>query len=108
MGERPQPELLLACLPEAGEPVRLDREKEEYEPAEHDDLEVRREARPRVREERAGGDVEEDREEDDERRAEERSEHAAHPADDDHQEDLERAREVERLRLCGAAVEERP
>src|SRR5947207_14984937 len=60
MWERPQPELLLACLPEAGEPVRLDREKEEDERAEQDDLHVRREARARVREEFLRDDVQED------------------------------------------------
>src|SRR5687767_8154734 len=40
MRERPQPQLLLGDLPEAGKAVRLDDEEEDDEPAEDDELQV--------------------------------------------------------------------
>ena len=40
MRERPQPQLLLADLPQPGEAVRLDDQEENDEPAEYHELEV--------------------------------------------------------------------
>src|SRR6266496_5890271 len=93
MGERPQPELFLADLPEPGEAVRLDGEEEDDERAEDDHLEVRHEPRgQRDAEhafERVHDAVEEDRQQRDEGGTHERSENAADAADDDHEQNLE-------------------
>src|SRR5262245_61858608 len=68
--ERPQPELLLSDLPEPGQAVRLHRQEKENQRAEGDELQVRGQAlADPAGEERVGGDVQEDGEQDDEGRA---------------------------------------
>src|SRR5687768_7524111 len=89
MRERPQPQLLLGDLPEAGKAVRLDDEEEDDEPAEDDELQVGHRG---VRDLDSDGvrqpprsEVEEDGKERDEGRPEEAAEDRAHAADDDHE-----------------------
>src|SRR5690242_20233371 len=70
MRERPQAQLLLANLPQPGQPVRLDDQEEDDQPAEDDQLQVGeggvRELHPEDVRQPARGDVEEDREQRDE------------------------------------------
>ena len=99
--ERPEAELLLSDLPEPREAVRLDDQEEDDQRAEDDQLEVgRRGSGSRVAGKSACVDhVQEDRQQHDEGGAEERAEDAAQAADDDDEQDLERAGQIEGLRL---------
>src|SRR5574340_682690 len=112
MGKRPQPQLLLADLPQPRESVRLDDQEEDDEPPEHHQLEIRRQ-RPRHRHvKRRLQDsvqplrrhVEADRHQHDERGPEKRAEDAAHAPDDHHEQDPEREIEREAFGLDGAEI----
>src|SRR5215831_985405 len=109
--KRPEPELLLADLPQAREPERLDREEEHDQRAENDERQVRHQARGQREPEgvldRVRREIEEDRQEHDEGSAQERPQDAAYPADDDHEEDAERQVELEPGGLDGPQVGER-
>src|SRR5258708_21863144 len=89
--KRPQPELLLADLPEPRQPPRLDDQEEDDEAAEDHGLQVAHGVDGDLEAEHARRVVEEDRQQHDEAGAEERAQYAAQPADDNHEEDLERA-----------------
>src|SRR5512144_3026129 len=109
MRKRPDPELLLPDLPEPGEAVWLDDEEDDDQRTEADQLQLAQEPRLHIPAHHCvEGPVQEQREESDERRAEERAHHRTQATDDDHEEDLERALQIERLRLDRAQVGERP
>src|SRR5215469_2756066 len=76
MREGPKAQLLLADLPQARQPMRLDHEKEDDEPAKDHQLDVRhqprRQGKPQRQLDRMGDRVEEDRQQHDEGGAEER------------------------------------
>src|SRR5260370_18743452 len=102
MWERPQPELFLGDLPQPRQPVRLDDEKEDDEPAEDHALEVGQDIDWHREPEPQPGAVEEEGQQDYERGAEERAEDAAKTPDDHHEQDLYRAAQVGIDRLDAA------
>src|SRR5258708_2049843 len=99
MREGPQPQLLLADLPEPGEAARLDDEEEYDEAAEDDLLQVGHEIDGDDEAELRRHVLQEDRQQHDEARAQERSQDAAEAADDDHEKDVEGGVDVEGARL---------
>ena len=112
MGERPQPQLFLADLPESGQSVGFGDQEEDDQPAEHDKLQVRRDRRgkrpmdcslqqfvgPMHR------NAQQNRQQRNERRPQKRAQDTAQPSDDDHEEDAKRQVERERLGLDRAQV----
>src|SRR6266576_619788 len=106
--ERPQPHFFLGDLPDPRQPVRLDDQEENDQPAEYHQLEVRPEAAGNVEMqcvvEEGDADAERDRQHDDECASEERSKHGPDAADNDHEKNAEGQVEVVGFRLDGAEI----
>src|SRR5450830_959326 len=94
MWERPQAQLLLGNLAQARQPMRLNNQEENDQPAEQHELDMRHrrigERQVQERRQRWQHVVEEDRQQQDEGRAEEGTKYAADTTNDDHEQDAKR------------------
>src|SRR6266498_859943 len=106
VGKRPQPELLFGDLPEPGEPIGLDHQKEDDERSEDHQLDLLLQGHRHGQPDQVRGVGEKDGDEHDEGGPQEGSEDTSETSDDDHEEDEERQVDVEGQGLRAAQIEE--
>src|SRR5580704_1913882 len=108
MGERPEPQLLLADGPEPRQAVGLNDQKEDDQRAEDHRLQIGHQINRNLEPGKARRVVEKNRQQHNESGAEEGAEDAAEAADDDHEQDLERAVYLKGAGLDRARIDEGP
>src|SRR5580704_15798115 len=108
MGERPEPQLLLADGPEPRQAVGLNDQKEDDQRAEDHRLQIGHQINWNLEPGKARRVVQKNRQQHNEGGAEEGPEDAAEAADDDHEQDLERAVYLKGAGLDRARIDEGP